>query len=154
MIRTLPKRPCSDRDGARSPATVFIVITRTTSGWVAGLVALAFFGAACSSASGPEVVEPAAAPAETGADPSGGSSTDPATAEQGNDSTGESGGEAEGGAESPTAEPETETSESTVPSVPVPEALQFTAPLVGGGEIDLAAGFDNKPTVFWFWAPT
>jgi hypothetical protein len=36
----------------------------------------------------------------------------------------------------------------------VPAALQFRAPLVGGGEIDLAAGFTGLPTVFWFWAPT
>ena len=132
------------------------MIIRTTSGWVAGLVALAFFGAACSSASGPEVVEPAAgtAAAETetdaDADADGESSTDPVAAEQGNDSAGESQGESE----SSTAEPEGDTSEPAAPAVPVPEALQFTAPLVGGGEIDLAAGFDNKPTVFWFWAPT
>ena len=35
----------------------------------------------------------------------------------------------------------------------VPEALRFTAPLVGGGEFDgpTAAG---RPTAFWFWAPT
>lgn len=35
----------------------------------------------------------------------------------------------------------------------VPEALQFTAPLVGGGEFD---GFDlaHRPVAFWFWAPT
>lgn len=35
----------------------------------------------------------------------------------------------------------------------VPAALQFTAPLVGGGEFDGAA-YGDKPTVFWFWAPT
>ncbi len=35
----------------------------------------------------------------------------------------------------------------------VPEALQFTAPLVGGGTFDGAAQA-GKPTVFWFWAPT
>jgi hypothetical protein len=35
----------------------------------------------------------------------------------------------------------------------VPAVLDFTAPLVGGGEYSgaLAAG---KPTAFWFWAPT
>ena len=35
----------------------------------------------------------------------------------------------------------------------VPALLQFTAPLVGGGEIagDELAG---KPTAFWFWSPT
>ncbi len=35
----------------------------------------------------------------------------------------------------------------------VPEALQFTAPLVGGGEFT-GADYADKPTVFWFWAPT
>ncbi|MFM7684550.1 MAG: hypothetical protein ACKPDI_01335 [Actinomycetota bacterium] len=33
-----------------------------------------------------------------------------------------------------------------------PEALQFTAPLVGGGTLD-ATTLADKPTVFWFWAP-
>jgi len=41
----------------------------------------------------------------------------------------------------------------TAPPVVVPEALQFSAPLVGGGTFDGAASAD-KPTVFWFWAPT
>jgi len=35
----------------------------------------------------------------------------------------------------------------------VPELLQFTADLVGGGTFDGAATA-GKPTVFWFWAPT
>lgn len=38
-------------------------------------------------------------------------------------------------------------------SADAPEALQFTAPLVGGGEIN-AATLSDKPTAFWFWAPT
>lgn len=37
--------------------------------------------------------------------------------------------------------------------VAVPEALQFTATLVGGGEFS-GADFADKPTLFWFWAPT
>lgn len=35
----------------------------------------------------------------------------------------------------------------------IPELLQFTADLVGGGTFDGAATA-GKPTVFWFWAPT
>jgi len=35
----------------------------------------------------------------------------------------------------------------------VPELLQFTAPLVGGGEID-ATSTAGTPTAFWFWSPT
>ncbi len=43
----------------------------------------------------------------------------------------------------------------TEPAVVVPEALRFTAPLVGGGTFDgAAAAAAGKPTVFWFWAPT
>jgi hypothetical protein len=41
----------------------------------------------------------------------------------------------------------------TEPAPVVPEALRFTAPAVGGGEIDVAS-FAGRPTVFWFWAPT
>ncbi len=52
-----------------------------------------------------------------------------------------------GSAEDTTTEP------STAGERVVPEALRFTAPLVGGGEFDGAA-YADKPTVFWFWAPT
>ena len=34
-----------------------------------------------------------------------------------------------------------------------PSVLQFSAPLVGGGDLD-ATTLAGKPTVFWFWAPT
>ena len=47
---------------------------------------------------------------------------------------------------------EPDTNEAPAP-VEAPEALRFTAPLVGGGELDVATLAD-KPTVFWFWAPT
>ncbi len=38
-------------------------------------------------------------------------------------------------------------------SAEVPKLLQFSAPLVGGGEF---AGADHagRATAFWFWAPT
>ncbi len=55
-------------------------------------------------------------------------------------------------AEPATEQPATEPAGSAAAPV-APEALQFTAPAVGGGEID-AASFAGKPTVFWFWAPT
>ena len=38
-------------------------------------------------------------------------------------------------------------------SVNVPELLQFTAPLVGGGEFN-GADRAGRATAFWFWAPT
>ncbi|MBI5088574.1 MAG: hypothetical protein HZB15_06860 [Actinobacteria bacterium] len=42
---------------------------------------------------------------------------------------------------------------TTAVNLAVPEALRFTAPLVGGGEFDgsVVAG---RPVAFWFWAPT
>jgi hypothetical protein len=42
---------------------------------------------------------------------------------------------------------------NTAPFGAVPAALQFTAPLVGGGTLD-ASTLAGKPSVFWFWAPT
>jgi len=35
----------------------------------------------------------------------------------------------------------------------VPALLQFTAPLVGGGEF-AGAAYAGRATAFWFWAPT
>jgi hypothetical protein len=34
----------------------------------------------------------------------------------------------------------------------VPAALQFSAPLVGGGDIELGA-LAGRPVLLWFWAP-
>lgn len=34
----------------------------------------------------------------------------------------------------------------------VPAALQFSAPVVGGGSLDLAS-FAGTTVLFWFWAP-
>ena len=42
---------------------------------------------------------------------------------------------------------------SSAPAGDAPEILQFTSPLVGGGELD-AAELSGKPTAFWFWSPT
>jgi hypothetical protein len=53
------------------------------------------------------------------------------------------------GATSPTAD----VPASTVAAAPVPDSLQFTAPLVGGGSFDGAA-FAGTPLALWFWAPT
>ena len=46
-----------------------------------------------------------------------------------------------------------DTADATDSGAVVPASLQFTAPLIGGGEIvgDALAG---KPTAFWFWSPT
>jgi hypothetical protein len=34
----------------------------------------------------------------------------------------------------------------------VPTALDFNAPLVGGGEIEMGA-YAGRPVLLWFWAP-
>jgi hypothetical protein len=34
-----------------------------------------------------------------------------------------------------------------------PEILQFSAPVVGGGELDLRS-YAGQTVAFWFWAPT
>ena len=36
--------------------------------------------------------------------------------------------------------------------VAVPAALQFTAPLLGGGDIELTT-LAGRPVLLWFWAP-
>jgi hypothetical protein len=41
---------------------------------------------------------------------------------------------------------------TAVPAVEAPEAIRFSAPLIGGGEIDLA-GFAGRPVLLWFWSP-
>lgn len=41
----------------------------------------------------------------------------------------------------------------SAPAVEAPAALQFTAPAVGGGEIDFTE-YAGRSVVLWFWAPT
>jgi hypothetical protein len=33
------------------------------------------------------------------------------------------------------------------------DLLAFTAPIVGGGTLDLGSRFAGKPVALWFWAP-
>jgi hypothetical protein len=42
---------------------------------------------------------------------------------------------------------------TAVVAAATPEALAFKAPLVGGGELNLA-DYAGKPVLLWFWAPT
>ena len=51
------------------------------------------------------------------------------------------------GSDDDLAEPETPD-----PTAEAPEILQFSSPVVGGGELDLAA-FGDRPVLLWFWAP-
>lgn len=48
--------------------------------------------------------------------------------------------------------PTTSGTESSESAPPIPEVYDWTAPLVGGGLINLA-GYSNKAVVLWFWAP-
>lgn len=43
-------------------------------------------------------------------------------------------------------------SSSTVATGQVPESIDWTAPLIGGGEIDMT-GFRDRAVMLWFWAP-
>jgi len=42
---------------------------------------------------------------------------------------------------------------ASAPAASAPEALQFAAPLVGGGTIDFTK-YAGKTVAIWFWAPT
>jgi len=44
------------------------------------------------------------------------------------------------------------TSDSSSPGGAPSELLMFTAPAIGGGQVD-AAVFQGRPTLLWFWAP-
>jgi hypothetical protein len=46
-----------------------------------------------------------------------------------------------------------DTAPAPADDVAVPDILQFSAPLVGGGTFD-GARVAGIPTAFWFWAPT
>ena len=46
----------------------------------------------------------------------------------------------------------TEATGPGTPAAAVPDALAFSAPLVGGGTLDLGS-LAGKPVVMWFWAP-
>lgn len=51
-----------------------------------------------------------------------------------------------------TASPAVDSSEPATTVAEIPAALQFTAPLIGGGDIELGA-LAGRPVLLWFWAP-
>lgn len=48
---------------------------------------------------------------------------------------------------------ETSQPAGTAANAGVPESLQFSAPLVGGGSVDFTR-FSGQTVALWFWAPT
>ena len=42
--------------------------------------------------------------------------------------------------------------DTTTASIAAPAALQFSAPVVGGGTLDLSS-YAGTTVLFWFWAP-
>ena len=51
-----------------------------------------------------------------------------------------------------TAAPTQPNSGSAVAPADAPAALQFSAPLIGGGDIELTT-LAGRPVLLWFWAP-
>lgn len=48
--------------------------------------------------------------------------------------------------------PASDPADSAVVPSDAPEALQFSSPLVGGGDIELTT-LAGRPVLLWFWAP-
>jgi hypothetical protein len=124
------------RTGIATFVPVRALPTRRRAVGTFGAALLLVTAAACSSGSDDTTVASAPSADETIAAP-----TDPSAADDAN------------GAESGPAVSSTPDPGDNAPAVVVPAALQFSAPLVGGGTFDGAASA-GKPTVFWFWAPT
>jgi hypothetical protein len=133
-----------DRSRVATVAWVTHSTTNRRHRLAVGAVALVLVASACSStdAGDGSVAPETAGTSETtaAADPEPAGTTPPADATTGPTPT--------DGADTGTAAPDV-----IAPDLVVPEALQFTAPLVGGGQFD-GATYAGKPTVFWFWAPT
>ena len=110
-----------------------------------GATLLLFAATACGSESDDSAAEPAS---DTPVETTLGGTEAPVT-----DATSTEAPSTEAPSEATTAPAEATPAPTEPASAVVPEALQFTAPLVGGGTFDGAA-VAGKPTVFWFWAPT
>lgn len=109
----------------------------TSTRWTAGLIALGLSLAACGTAATSDDSSTPAAPV---------TAAEPVTEEPAAGAL-----EAETVA-TPDAAGDSDAEASSQPVTVVPAALQFSAPLVGGGELN-AAELAGKPTALWFWAP-
>lgn len=109
----------------------------TSTRWTAGLIALGLSLAACGASATSDDSSAPAAPVTDAAPATEQPATEQPVTEQ---------PAAEGASDSGNDTP-------SPAAAAVPSALQFTAPLVGGDELN-AAELAGKPTAFWFWAPT
>lgn len=110
-------------------------------------LALGLLATACGSGGNGSTAAPGAAQGAPATDAAAVDTAEPA------DSETAAAVDAEVAAETDVAADTTDAADTADIVVAVPAALQFTAPLVGGGELD-AAAYAGKPTVLWFWAPT
>lgn len=124
------------------------------------LAAVAVGAAACSSESGdttapePEAADaPAAtsAPAASDGAPDAEATDDELPTETLDDAAATDAAATDDTADTPADDTPADDAPAADPVV-VPAALQFNAPLVGGGEFT-GADVADRPTVFWFWAP-
>jgi hypothetical protein len=107
----------------------------------AATAALALTLAACGSGDGDDVAD--SVTSATIADDTADAGSNTATTMPSDDTT------------APATAPATDGTTAPDPTTAavVPDILQFSAPLVGGGTFDGAA-VAGIPTAFWFWAPT
>ncbi len=62
------------------------------------------------------------------------------------------GGGDDGSSAATSGAPAAATTAPVVAGMAVPAALEFSAPLVGGGDFD-ARSYAGRPLALWFWAP-
>jgi len=112
----------------------------------APLILLGVSLAACASSTGTPAAEPdvAATTVVVDAEVSDPGTSDPDTSEQTQTDVPSSSVAADDGAD--------QSIDTVAPATEVPEALRFSAPLIGGGEIDMAA-LAGRPVLLWFWSP-
>lgn len=114
---------------------------------VAGLV-LAACGSGGDSSADPTTTAPAPATTEPAPEATAPGATTPATEPAATVPTGPAPSPSSA---PPSSAPADEGGSGVVPEN-VPEALQFAAPLIGGGDIELTT-LAGRPVLLWFWAP-
>jgi hypothetical protein len=114
---------------------------------IPGLISGALLLAACGGSDGGAAPAATATPTTSSA-ATGATDPDPDGSATGGDTPDAGVGTSDPSPESPG------TPDPTLPGEPtaVPPVLDFSAPLVGGGQIEVAS-LAGTPVLFWFWAP-